>query len=249
MCSSCGSNAAPLRSLDNTSESEVTVQNLFDSGKYKLVRFVGRNFTTTIGSPTGVIVNDGLRSYGRGKGGDVLLVHVDDIQAAPTVFTVLAKGTEGYAEGMTKYGLQENETMSKITSVASQAAINKAVESVEAAEVQEVNEPNVTAETVDEEQPQEPKVTEEAPTVVETVTADVSGAKVAETVETEDVADVKGNTEISSATLSKADALPLKEFQQQYGFTHHMQVLAKVRSGELKSFKDADDNTMIYHFD
>lgn len=238
MCSSCGSNAAPLRSLDNTSESEVTVQDLFDSGKYKLVRYVGREFTTTIGSPTGVIVNDGLRSYGRGKSGDILLVHVDDIQAAPTVFTVLAKDTVGYAEGMSKYDLQE-KSMSKITSVAAQAAIDKAVESVqEAANIETQTEGTPQAEEA-------PKVAA-SPIVVETVEADVSGAKVAETVDTEEVATAEGN---STVLLSKENALPLKDFQREYGFTHHMQVLAKVRSGELKSFKDADDNTLIYHFD
>jgi len=49
--------------------------------------------------------------------------------------------------------------------------------------------------------------------------------------------------------LSKAEALPLKEFQDTYGYSHHMQVLSKVKSGELKSFKDADDKTFIYHYD
>lgn len=46
--------------------------------------------------------------------------------------------------------------------------------------------------------------------------------------------------------LRRSDALTLLEFRDTYGFTHHMAVLAKVRTGELKSFKEGD-TTYIYH--
>lgn len=46
--------------------------------------------------------------------------------------------------------------------------------------------------------------------------------------------------------LTKDDALSVTEYTARYGYTHHMQVIAKVRSGELLSYKDEDGKTMIY---
>ena len=241
MCKPCGSNVAPLRSLDNLdANQEITMQSLFDSGNYKLVRYVGRNFTATVGSPTGAIVQDGLRSYGRGKNGDYLLVHVKDIQAAPTMFTVLSKGTAQYQEALVKYDLKEKTVMAKeITSVASRAAIARAESAVEV-------QPNPTDDKI------QVNPTKEE-TVVENI---VPVAKEDVTVKTTEVTKPKEEKptkeELSDAggrLLSKADALPLKEFQETYGYTHHMQVLSKVKSGELKSYKDEDDKTFIYHYD
>jgi len=241
MCKPCGSNVAPLRSLDNLdANQEITMQSLFDSGNYKLVRYVGRNFTATVGSPTGAIVQDGLRSYGRGKNGDYLLVHIKDIQAAPTMFTVLSKGTVQYQEALVKYDLKEKTVMAKeITSVASKAAIARAESAVEV-------QPNPTDDKI------QVNPTKEE-TVVENI---VPVAKEDVTIKTTEVTNPKEKKptqeELSDAggrLLSKADALPLKEFQDTYGYTHHMQVLSKVKSGELKSYKDEDDKTFIYHYD
>lgn len=245
MCKPCGSNVAPLRSLDNLdANQEITMQSLFDSGNYKLVRYVGRNFTATVGSPTGAIVQDGLRSYGRGKNGDYLLVHIKDIQAAPTMFTVLSKGTVQYQEALVKYDLKEKTVIAKeITSVASKAAIARAEGAVDTPVEEQLN-------------PTDNKVqvnSENEMAVVENI---VPVAKEDVTVKTTEVTKPKEEKptkeELSDAggrLLSKADALPLKEFQETYGYTHHMQVLSKVKSGELKSFKDEDDKTFVYHYD
>ena len=214
MCKSCGSNAAPLRSFD-TMEG-MTMQKLYDSGNYKLVRYTGRNFTTTIGSPTGVIVKDGLKNYGRGKTGDILLVHVDDIKKSPTMFSVLKKDTDAYQEGLRKYDITEPESKSKV------AVTTK-------------------AEAVKPEQPVKKEVIVESEEVE--VHKEVKPEQDFKKIDPEEMKDTGGRL------LSHDEALPLKDFQEKYGFTHHMQVLAKVKSGELKSYKDDDDKTFIYHFD
>ena len=241
MCKPCGSNMAPLRSLDNLDyNQEITMQSLFDSGNYKLVRYTGRKFTATVGSPTGVIVQDGLRSYGRGKDGDYLLVHVKDIANAPTLFSVLAKDSTQYQEALVKYGLQEKNIMAKeVISVAARAAIQKAEDSV--AEVSEGNaKPALTDAKVD---VNPEKETAQKSNIVAVATEDV-------TVKTTEVTNPKDEiNDAGGRVLSKSEALPLKEFQETYGYTHHMQVLSKVKSGELKSFKDEDDKTFVYHYD
>lgn len=238
MCKSCGSNSAPLRSLDTLEiNREVTMQNLFDSGKYKLVRYVGRQYTATVGSPTGIIIGDNLRNYGRGKDGDYLLVHVKDIEAAPTLFTVLAKNTQQYQDALEKYGLKEKGTMAKeITSVAAKHAIEKAENAV--------TEPNLTDKKVSAVEVNESNT----PTVEKVAPEDVTVNKIlnAETVEPD-----KDSVNDGGKLLSKNEAIPLKDFQDRYGFTHQFQVLAKVKSGELKSFKNDDDDgkTYIYHYE
>lgn len=236
MCKSCGSNVAPLRSLDNLDASqEITMQSLFDSGDYKLVRYSGRSFTATVGSPTGVIVKDGLRSYGRGKDGDFLLVHVKDIESAPTLFSVLKKDSVQYQEALVKYGLQEKKVMAKeITSVASKAAIQRAEDAIQ------TDEPALVDSKVDVNPAnEEPKVSNIVPVAPEDVT-----------VKTTEVTNPKDEiNDAGGRVLSKAEALPLKDFQETYGYSHHMQVLSKVKSGELKSFKDDNDKTFIYHYD
>lgn len=203
MCKSCGSNVAPLRSFDVMEG--ITMQKLYDSGNYKLVRYNGRTFTTTIGSPTGVIAKDGLKNYGRAQAGDILLVHTDDIKKTPQVFTLLQKGTEPYNVGLKKYELTDSAPK----------AVSKKTATV--AEVKATVEPTVEVVTIEE--------------------------KKIEKINEEELKDTGGRL------LSKDEALPLKEFQEKYGFTHHMQVLAKVKSGELKSYKDNEDKTFIYHYD
>lgn len=216
MCKSCGSNVAPLRSFDVMEG--ITMQKLYNTGNYKLVRYTGRNFTTTIGSPTGVIVKDGLKNYGRGKTGDILLVHVEDIKKSPAMFTVLKKDTDGYEEGLRKYDITEVEPKST-----KEKAVAK-------------------AEAIKPETPVKKEVTVEEPEPVE-VTKEVVPEQDFKKIDPEEFKDTGGRL------LSKDEALPLKEFQDKYGFNHHIQVFAKIRSGELKSFKDEDDKTFIYHFD
>ena len=247
MCKKCGSNISALRNLEITGN-KTTVQNLFDSGNYKLVRYSGRDFTTTIGSPTGVIVKDGLKSYGRGKSGDYLLVHTVDITKSPTTFTLLAKGSTAYGEALVKYGLTEEET--PVNSIADKAAISDAEKTVKEAEqasngqndnVAPVNTPDTIQASV--------KKTTIAQEKVADVKPDLNGedGEPAKNPVNDNVS--ADRAEVEGQLLSKANALPLTEFRDRYGFSHHMQVLGKIKSGELKSYKNGSGETLVYHFD
>lgn len=206
-CKSCGAKqTAQPRSFEEGN----TMQDLFDSGKYKLVRYEGRDFTTTIGSPTGAIVKDGLKNYGRAKSGDFLLVHIDDIQKTPQTFIILEKGSEAYQLALRKFGLTEAVPVQSVRSVQKEKVVEKS-----------------KIEAVVEEEEKEQKTVEKKQT--EELLSDTSDA--------------------GGKLLSKSEALPLTDFRDAYGFSHHMQVMAKVRSGELKSYKTENDENMIYHYD
>jgi len=209
-CRSCGSkNNVEPRSFNDGSN---TMQDLFNSGNYIPVKFVGHNYTATIGSPTGVIVADGLKSYGRAANGDYILVHKTDVQAAPQKFVLLEKGSEGYNATLLKYGLTEVETRT-IKTV-----------KVEKLKVEEVKE-------VESVKPEEQ--------------AEVSDAKeVKQSVNKEDLEDAGGEV------LSREQAIPMADFRDKYGYSHHMQVQAKIKSGELKSYRDEEEGiTYVYHYD
>lgn len=199
------------------------MQTFFDSGKYKLVRYSGHRYTATIGSPTGVIAKDGIYNYGRGSDGDYLLVHVDDISKAPTVFTILAKDSQAYKEAATKFNLNLTAPEVIQKTVAAKAKVAEPVLNV--AEVEEED-------------------TEEAPVVDERF---VDEPEVEESVSEQRFSLPKEvNQDEAIKFLTKDNAMKLADFRDEYGFGHHMQVLAKVRSGELFSYKD-DDDTYIYH--
>lgn len=215
MCKSCGSNGITM--LDLNIKETNTVQSLFDKG-YVLVRYEGRSYATTIGSPTGVIAQDGLKNYGRGQSGDLLLVHPDDVKHSPTIFTVISKSTPAYSEALKKYNLVE-----KGTKQAEAKAEKTEIKSVKATKVVDAPEDKPKATVV-------PEIVVEKPLPL----------KEADKAEMQDT---------GGKVLSRSEALPLKDFTEQYGFTHHMQVLTKIRSGELKSFKDENDKTLVYHFD
>lgn len=177
-----------------------TMQDLYNTGNYTIVRYNGHVHTATVGSPTGIIAKDGLRNYGRAKAGDYLLVHVADISHSPTLFTLIDKNTEMYKMALAKFGIEETIKNEK-SEPTKKEKVSKAQSSEEA-----VTEPVEQKEQVE-------------PTPVDTN---------------------------EGLVLTKENALPLKAFQEKYGFTHHLQVLAKVKSGELYSYKD-DDTTYIYH--
>ena len=124
----------------------------------------------------------------------------------------------------------------EITSVATKAAIQRAEDAV----TEGNPEPTLTDSKVDvNPAKEEVKVSNVVPVATEDVT-----------VKTTEVTNPKDDiNDAGGRVLSKAEALPLKEFQDTYGYSHHMQVLSKVKSGELKSFKDEDDKTFIYHYD
>lgn len=282
MCKSCGSNQAPLRSLEIASK-EITVQSLFDSGKYKLVRYSGRTYTTSIGSPTGVIAQDGLRNYGRGKHGDYLLVHVDDIQKTPQNFILIQVGSIGYQEALAKYGLQEDAMSQQASSIAGQRAVKKAEQDVKDAEqraedIQEAAESGnlidgvvqdgvegdaeMNLSKVDSLRGENAPAKENNETEESRETESRQAQSKNEALQTEErnaetrhlkSGEAQSNERVVGDTggriLSREQAMPLKDFQDSYGFTHHMQVMAKVKSGELQSYKDDDGKTWIYHHD
>lgn len=205
-CRSCGSkNNVEPRSFSDGSNA---MQDLFNSGNYIPVKFVGHNYTATIGSPTGVIVADGLKNYGRAANGDYILVHKTDVQAAPQKFVLLEKGSEGYNATLLKYGLTEVEARSV-----------KAVK-VEKPKVEEVK-------------------------IVESVKPEVKDVKeVVKPATKEELEDVGGEL------LSREQAIPMADFRDKYGYSHHMQVQAKIKSGELKSYRDEEEGiTYVYHYD
>lgn len=201
------------------------MQTFFDSGKYKLVRFNGHKYTATIGSPTGVIAKDGIYNYGRGGDGDYLLVHVDDIEKAPTIFTILAKGSAAYREAMQKYRLTETVTPSVQKLEAVKAETKVAQKKEEATLVKE----EIEEDEIDDERFVEEVEEEEEPLA-----------------EQRFALPKEQNEEEAIKFLTRDNAMKLADFRDEYGFGHHMQVLAKVRSGELFSYKD-DDDTYIYH--
>lgn len=209
-CRSCGSkNNVEPRSFSDGSNA---MQDLFNSGNYIPVKFVGHNYTATIGSPTGVIVADGLKSYGRAANGDYILVHKTDVQAAPQKFVLLEKGSEGYNATLLKYGLTEVEARSV------------KVAKVEKVKIEEV------------------KVVESVKPEEQAIVIDVK--EVEKPATKEELEDAGGEV------LSREQAIPMVDFRDKYGYSHHMQVQAKIKSGELKSYRDEDEGiTYVYHYD
>lgn len=47
--------------------------------------------------------------------------------------------------------------------------------------------------------------------------------------------------------LKRSEALSPKDFADMYGFSHYLQVVAKVKSGELLSYRDGNDKMYVYH--
>lgn len=224
-CKSCGTPHNPI--VDMNKREKLTmekIQEFYNSGKYKLVRYNGQNYTSNIGSPTGIIAQDSLHNYGRGKNGDFFLVHTADIAAAPTVFTILAEGSEAQRVAASKLGITLNEVKSvakKVTQVEVKEETTTVTTQVELAGDEEfANE--------FEEEPEEEEVVEEVQTTPQPVNDDSAGFK----------------------ALTREQAIPMADFRDAYGFTHHMQVQAKIKSGELKSYRDEDEGiTYVYHYE
>ena len=214
-CRSCGSkNNVEPRSFNDGSN---TMQDLFNSGNYIPVKFVGHNYTATIGSPTGVIVADGLKSYGRAANGDYILVHKTDVQAAPQKFVLLEKNSEGYNATLLKYGIVE-QVVRAVKPLKSEKPKLEEVKVVDSVFIPS-NVPNDEAEVLDVKEVEKPATKEE-------------------------LEDAGGEV------LSREQAIPMADFRDKYGYSHHMQVQAKIKSGELKSYRDEEEGiTYVYHYD
>lgn len=49
--------------------------------------------------------------------------------------------------------------------------------------------------------------------------------------------------------LKRSEAMTPKDFAEAYGYTHYLQVVAKVKSGELLSYRDEHDKMFVYHME
>ena len=47
--------------------------------------------------------------------------------------------------------------------------------------------------------------------------------------------------------LSKDEAMSPSEFAKEFGYSHHLQVVAKVKSGELLQYEDDKGQKLVYH--
>lgn len=197
-CARCGKKTPTVATV----LPESGMQKLYDSGEYRVVRYNGPNYVKFIGSPTGVIVKDGLTSYGRGKNGSIILVHKDDINKQPSLFTVLKD--EELTKGEKVLGL------SHVIESTVKVIPNTAPSTAGIATRHDLND-----ETVD-----------EAVAEVE----EIARKNVAE-----------------GRVLSKDEAMSPSEFAKEFGYSHHLQVVAKVKSGELLQYENEDGQKLVYH--
>lgn len=63
----------------------------------------------------------------------------------------------------------------------------------------------------------------------------------------DEIQDIARQVVSEGKILKRSEALSPTEFAEVYGYTHRLQVVAKVRSGELLSYKDANDKMFVYH--
>lgn len=214
-CSSCQKRQeqiAQQKQMENKS-----LQQLFDTGEFEVVKYVDFGTSTRIiGLPTTAAMRYGKQSYGNAKPGTFLLVHKDDIKAAPQKFVVITNQSV-YQSALESLGLQKPQQFLRENVI--QAPTNIVVIDEKAALNELLNE------TFEEEVP-EVILVESAPVI-----------------EQEGIV-LAGNS--LYVRLKRSEAMPLAQFRDTYGFTHHIAVMARVRTGELKSFKDGTI-TYIYH--
>jgi len=179
--------SAPTAILDKSSE-------LLFSGNYQLVTYTGGGYPHPVGSPTGVIVADGLSVYGISQKGKYLLVHINDIAARPDLFTVIDVTDSIYVDAAK--ALNVDLDYQPIVPV---AQIIPTFTHVDDGSL-------IILEPEDE--------TEE---FIHTDKVEVNGI----------VGDI----------IKKEDAMLLTDFRDKFGYTHHLQVMAEIKSGQLKSEK------------
>lgn len=216
-CARCGKKVPKVTMQKTTVEK----QELFDSGRYRVVRYNGANYTHFIGSPTGVIVADNLTSYGRAKDGNYLLVHVDDIKKTPNTFVVVS-GDE------LEKAMAELELKPVVESTATVVANTPVTQSAK-----------VVSDETTAVQPKSTEVDDEIEKAIEKTEEVDEAIKEVEEIARVNLAEGK--------VLTRSEALSPKDFAEQYGYTHHLQVMAKVRSGELLSYEDETGKKFVYH--
>lgn len=210
-CSSCGNKGKGNVNQDRRQIGE-NLQELYDTGNFVFAKYIGPSQTHNIGSPTGVIVEYGMGVYGRGKNGDIFLVHKKDTDKKFGKFQVIEGGAVNVAAKM--YGVML--TPVNVTPVVAAKTAAPVVESVEVESVLELAENTI----------------EESAKLTEAVNEIVA------------IAQENGTND---SPLKRSEAMLIKDFVPQFGYTHQLQVMAKIRVGELKSYKNDDGKTMVYH--
>ncbi|TXI88542.1 MAG: hypothetical protein E6Q36_05300 [Chryseobacterium sp.] len=89
------------------------------------------------------------------------------------------------------------------------------------------------------------KVAELTTPVVEEKTEDEIKAEEAIT----EIQDIARLVVSEGKALKRSEAMTPKEFADAYGYTHYLQVVAKVKSGELLSYRDEHDKMFVYHME
>lgn len=87
--------------------------------------------------------------------------------------------------------------------------------------------------------------TYDEPTVVEKT----KNESIENSEKTNEVTSTIDDVDNSLPIINKSNAITLDEYAEQYGYTHRLQVLALVKSGKLKSFKNDEDKTLVYTVD
>ncbi len=219
-CSSCGNKGKGNVNQDRRQTGE-NLQALYDTGNFVFAKYIGPSQTHNIGSPTGVIVEYGMGVYGRGKNGDIFLVHKKDADKKFGKFQVIEGGAINVAAKM--YGV--NITPVNLTPTTPVVAA-KTVAPVEEAFV--------------------PKNIVESEAFEEVVSgASTESDKLTEALD--EIIAVASESGTNDSPLKRSEAMLIKDFVPQFGYTHQLQVMAKIRVGELKSYKNDDGKTMVYH--
>lgn len=65
----------------------------------------------------------------------------------------------------------------------------------------------------------------------------------------EEIQDVARLVVSEGKALKRSEAMTPKDFAEAYGYTHYLQVVAKVKSGELLSYRDEHDKMFVYHME
>lgn len=209
-CAKCGKKTNVSSERTNGSSN---LQELYDTGNFVLAKYLGPTQVHNIGSPSGVIAEFGMGIYGRGKHGDIFLVHKDDTRKSYNKFLALEGGSA--------------VTASKILNINIAQASKKA----------KTEEQKVVEEIVDEADVVDDVRVYEEPVVTPDVVVEALN-------ELRETADTIGTND---TPLTRANAMLLKEFVPKYGYTHQLQVMTKIKSGELLSYKNEDGKTMVYH--
>jgi hypothetical protein len=219
-CITCKKSTAKPMKLQISPLSD-DAQRFWDTGDFSFAIYRGGAYTHPVGSPTGILLNEyNYRNYAeRAKHGAILLVHNDDIEDRPDLFELVTKENN---EDAFWNGVQTFMINTKF-------AMNVPAEPIEA-----------VTEFVE-----RPKK--------DTITLGDNNTELTSAID-----DLEKKEEVNNLIVDAVEndkpvlypdtAMRISEYAEEYGYTHHLQVSAEVRKGNLKSLK-RDGKTYVYHLD